>query len=448
MNRSRLVALRAPALGVFAVGALLLAGCAPSDNSTAPGSTAPDASGAGSTAPASGAGGEATSLTVWSWRVEDQAAYDKIFDEYEAAHPGVTVNFKTFKATEYNTILKTGLEGSEGPDVAQVRSYGQLQPTVPNLVPLDGKVDLAGWDENVVKSAQGKADGKLYAVPLAVQTLQMYYNTELFTKAGIAEPPKTWADFTAAMDKLKAANLTPLAVGAKDGWTLPIVHQVLTTPRFGGAAFEKDVLAGTKKLDDPAFAASLDVLKKTQDYMPKNVTAVAYTDAQTMFTSGAAAMFPGGSFELGFFTKQNPNLKLGVFQVPAPEGSPDPKPVTAGYADGAFGISNKSTKQEAALELVKWMATKEFGQKVVDEVKQLSAVPGVSYADPLMQQMFDGYKNSPAPYMMLVDFRYGTPSGTDELAKGIQGIFLGQKDGATAAKELQTAMATWFKPGS
>ena len=110
-----------------------------------------------------GGSGKGVTLSVWSWRTEDVAAYNAIFDVYEKAHPGTTVDFKAFKNTEYNQILTTGLAGSSGPDVVQVRSYGQLQPTVASksLVPLDGTVDLSGWDANVVKSAKGKEDGKL-----------------------------------------------------------------------------------------------------------------------------------------------------------------------------------------------------------------------------------------------------------------------------------------------
>ena len=386
-------------------------------------------------------------LSVWSWRTEDVAAYKSIFAVYEKQHPGTKVDFKAFKNTEYNLILTTGLAGASGPDVAQVRSYGQLQPTIASksLLPLDGVVDLSGWDANVVKSAKGKEDGKLYAVPLAQQTLQMFYNKDLFAKNGLT-PPKTWADFLAVNAKLKKAGITPLAVGAKDSWTLPMLHQVLAAPRFGGTAFEAAVTTGQKTFTDPDWVASVDVVNKLKASMPQSVVGVAYTDAQILFTSGKAAMFPGGSFELGFFQKQNPGLKMGVFQVPAPLGSPSMEPVTTGYADGAFGVSAKSDAQVASKDLVKWMATKEFGQLVADKVKQLSAVPGVSYSDPLLAEMKANYTKNPTPYLLLVDFRYGAPSGTEVLGTGIQEVLLGKKTPAKVSADLQTGVSQWFKP--
>ena len=414
-------------------GALVVTACSPSS------------SGSSST----GDDGKVT-LTVWSWRVEDEAAYTKIFDAYEKAHPGVSIDFKAFKATEYNKILATGLAGSSGPDVPQVRSYGQLQGTVASksLLPLDGKVDLAGWDENVVASAKGKEDGKTYSVPLARQTVQMFYNQGLFDKSGI-KAPTTWAEFIAANDKLMAAGVTPIAIGAKDDWTLPIVHEVLAAPRFGGKAFQSEVLSGQKSFTDPDWVGSVQVVSDLEKYLPKNSTGVAQTDAQTLFSAEKAAMIPGGSFDLSVFQKANPAMKIGIFQVPPAPGSPSGSAATtAGWADGNFGVSARSKHPTEATELVKWMTTKEFGQMVTDEIRQISAVPGVEPTDPLLKQMSQNYTDSGSPYLLLTDFRYGSPTGTDLLGKGLQELLLGSKDATAVSQDLETGVKTWFKPSA
>lgn len=416
-------------------GALALTACSPSSDNNASSSET---------------GADKTTLTVWSWRVEDAAAYNKIFDVYEKAHKGVTVNFKPFKATEYNKILATGLAGSDGPDVPQVRSYGQLQTTVASgsLVPLDDKVDLSGWDENVVASAKGKEDGKVYSVPFARQTVQMFYNKDLFEKNGL-KAPTTWDEFMTANSTLQGAGVTPIAVGAKDDWTLPIVHEVLAAPRFGGKAFHEAVLSGQKSFTDPDWVASVKVMKDLEKFMPKNVAGVSINDAQTLFSAGKAAMIPGGSYDLSVFVKANPSMKIGVFQVPPAPGSPSgSEATTPGWADGNFAVNAKSPNKDAAIELVKWMSGKEFGQMVVDEVKQISAVPGVEYKDELLKEMSANYESNGSPYLLLTDFRYGAPSGTELLGKGTQELLLGKKDAATVSKELDTGVKTWFKPTS
>jgi len=414
-------------------GALVVTACSPSS------------SGSSST----GDDGKVT-LTVWSWRVEDEAAYTKIFDAYEKAHPGVTVDFKAFKATEYNKILATGLAGSSGPDVPQVRSYGQLQGTVASgsLLPLDGKVDLSGWDENVVASAKGKEDGKTYSVPLARQTVQMFYNQGLFDRNGI-KAPTTWAEFIAANDKLMGAGVTPIAIGAKDDWTLPIVHEVLAAPRFGGKAFQDEVLSGKKSFTDPDWVGSVQVVSDLEKYMPKNATGVAQTDAQTLFSAEKAAMIPGGSFDLSVLQKANPAMKIGIFQVPPAPGSPSGSAATtAGWADGNFAVSAKSKHPTESTQLVAWMTSKEFGQMVNDDIKQISAVPGIVPTDPLLKQMSDNYTDSGSPYLLLTDFRYGAPTGTDLLGKGLQELLLGSKDAAAVSQDLDTGVKTWFKPSA
>ena len=85
---------------------------------------------------------------------------------------------------------------------------------------------------------------------------------------------------------------------------------------------------------------------------------------------------------------------------------------------------------------------------VADEIKQISAVPGVEIKDPLLKAMNDNYTKNGSPYLLLTDFRYGAPSGTDLLGKGIQQLLLGSKDAKGVSTELNTGVKTWFKPTS
>jgi raffinose/stachyose/melibiose transport system substrate-binding protein len=60
--------------------------------------------------------------------------------------------------------------------------------------------------------------------------------------------------------------------------------------------------------------------------------------------------------------------------------------------------------------------------------------------------MRQAYERSPAPYLMLVDFRYGQPTGTDLVAAGIQQMLLGKTDAAGVAGSVQKGLAQWFSP--
>lgn len=405
-------------------------------------------------APSAPSGGSETSdddvtLKVWSWRTEDVEAYNSIFDVFEEAHPGITVEFEAFQNTEYNQILTTGLAGSDGPDVPMVRAYGQLQPNIEagQLEPIDGKVE--GVDDiapSVLAGAKGKADGKLYAVPLATQTLQVFYNKAIFEEHGL-EVPKTWDDFIGLNEDLLAAGVTPMALGAKDAWMLPIFSDIFGSARYGGSEFEEQILDGSATFEDPDYVESLQIVSDMQKYLTPDVVGVSYTDSQIQFTSGQAAQFPGGSFEIATFRTQAPDLELGSYQVPLPPNAVSETPVSPAYADGNFAVNSKSENKDAAFELLNWLATPEFGQLVADELNQFSAIPGVEYSDEVMKEAWDNYQEGQAPYLLLVDFRYGEPQGTAVLGEQVQKMFLGQTDAAGVANALQTGVSQWFVPG-
>jgi raffinose/stachyose/melibiose transport system substrate-binding protein len=399
---------------------------------------------------ASEAGGDLEAdLTVWSWRTEDQAGYERIFDAFEQAHPGITVEFVPHVNTEYNTILATGLTEEGGPDVMQLRAYGALQPLVQSgdVLALDDLVpELDNFEDEVLEGARGVEDGKIYGVPFGVQTSQMFYNRDIFEQHGLSEP-QTWDDFIAVLDTLEGADVIPMAVTGADTWMMPIVHEVLASTRYGGDDFRERVLRGEAQFTDDDYVASLEVVEDLAQYFPDDVVGVTYTDAQVLFTSGQAAMFPGGSFEVGFFSDQAPDLDMGVFRVPAPPGSPDPDALDVpSWMDGSYGVNPDSPDREAAVELVRWMGTQEFGQMFTDELRQISALPGVTPQDPTLAQIVELYKETPDTYQLLVDFRYGEPTGTDLFEAGMQEVLLGDTTPAQAAEQLQAGVEQWFEP--
>ncbi len=432
---------RLSALGLLGVSALVLAGCAPATPeptaTTQPGTTA-------TAEPV-----EPVTLSLWSWRTEDVDAYNTIFDVYEAQNPGVTVEFEAFLNTEYNQFLATGLEGSDGPDLAMVRAYGGVQPLIEagQLLPIDGIVDVSNVEQSLLAAATGRNDGSLYGVPFATQTLQVFYNKGIFDELGVTEPT-TWDEFVALNEAIAAGGYTPMALGAKDAWMLPIFHEIVGAARYGGPEFRDALLAGTKDFTDPDYVASIDVVNQMTEYMVDDVIGVAYADSQIQFTSGLAAQFPGGSFELGNFKTQAPDMELGVYLVPPPPGSPSAKPLSAGWGDGSFAINAKTQNQEAAIKLLNWLATPEFGQLFVDEVKQFSVIKGLSYSDPVMKEMNELFLSGPTAYINLVDMRFGDPTGSTLIGEGIQSMFLGDMGASGVADKLQTGISTWFVPGA
>lgn len=387
----------------------------------------------------------AQTLGMWSWRTEDKAAYDEILKTFEAENPGLRVDFQTFLNTEYNTLTATALQAGDAGDVVQTRSYGGVMPWIDGgyLLPLDGKVaNLANYNDLALDAVRSRDNGQVYGVPFAVQVLQMYYNKAIFKELGLSVPT-TWDEFVAVNQKLLDAGYIPMALTGKDDWMLPIFHSIVGAGTYGGDAFVNGILDGSTTFEDPAFVDSIQAVKDLQPFLPPDVTAVSYADSQALFINGAAAMFPGGSWEAAYFRGQNPDLDLGVFAVPAKNTNDAP---VSWFVDGSWAATTSSKNPDAALKLVDWLGSQEFGQMFTDKLSQISPIKGVVPSDPLLKEIVDMWNTNSTSYMLLVYFRYGTPSGTTVIGQDIQKLFLGDMTAADVASDLQAQMATWFTP--
>jgi raffinose/stachyose/melibiose transport system substrate-binding protein len=419
------------------VAALGLAACAPSTGSE-------------ESTPAGGGAGEKgdVTLTFWSWRTDDVDAYEAIFDVYEESHPGVTVEHIPYKNTEYNQILATGLSGSQGPDIAMVKNYGQVQATIESggIQPLDDQVDLSNFDETTLDALRSASDDQVYGVPFAFSTLHLYYNKAVFAEHGV-KIPQTWDEFLEVAETLKAAGLVPLSIaGADSAVQVPAGTDVIASARYGGWTFENKLQAGETDLTDPDYVAALQLMKDIQPFLPENPSGVSYDDARILFTTGKAAMITTGSWDLAFFRAQNPDLEIGVFPVPTGPEWVSQDPLTPGFVDGGYALATKSDHPEEATELLDWMATPEYGKLFAEHVGQIPAVEGAKPTDPLLLEMADNYAEHGAPYLMAVDFRYDQPWGTDLLGVGIQELWLGSNDAAGVAADVWAGVSQWFKP--
>ncbi len=391
--------------------------------------------------------GEEVTLTVWSWRTEDEDAYNAIFDVYEAANPGVTVEFVAFVNTDYNNILSTGLTGEGGPDVAQLRAYGGVQPLIEagQLVPLDGEIDLSSFTDNALKAATGQSDGRVYGAPFAYQAFAAYYNKAIFDELGLSEPT-TWDEWIATLDALEAGGYIPISAPAADNWMLAIIHDTIGAPRYGGQAFEAAILAGEKDFTDADYVASIGLMQDLQQYLPDDVVGVSYDDARTLFITEQAGIFIGGSFEVGFWRDNGPDLDLGVFAVPAPPDSLAPAS-TVGWMDGSYGVNALSDSPDAAKALVEWMGSPEFGQLFTEKIKQLSPIPGTTPDDPLLAEFGELFAASPVSYLSLVNFRYGDPTADSLFREGVVEMWLGNSTPEQIAADVQAGVSQWFTPG-
>jgi raffinose/stachyose/melibiose transport system substrate-binding protein len=391
---------------------------------------------------------EDTTVTIWSWRTEDQAAMEQIFAGFSAQHPGIKVKLQFTPDADYQNRLSTALRGGEGPDIAQLKAYGELQPLVEAgyLDAIDDAVpELKDFPEAALGGARGLSDGKIYGVPYSTPNMGVFYNTDLFAKAGVAVP-KTYDDFVAACKALKAAGIVPIAAGGANGsaWALEINAGVVG-PNIYGPDFYDRMMKGQARFTDPLWVKTLQRLKDLRPYYQDGFAGTDYTTAIQQFVNGQAAMFFGGSWENGSFKAQNPKLNFSIFAFP-PDAAGQPA-YTSTFADGSYGLVADSEHKEAATEVLRFIASAGFSQQFADMLGWPPARSGVTAHDPVLQQMMAMQAHS-TPYLTLVGFRWQTPTASSVLQAEVIDMIEGKIAPEKLAADMDQAVSGWFKPRS
>lgn len=305
--------------------------------------------------------GDKATLTVVS-QFGDNAALQpvlkKLNEEYEAAHPEVTVTIQFLSADDEQKTLPTSLASGSGPDIfdydAAESALGELA-TNGLVAPLDTYVDKYGWAKKMEPSVldRAKYDGKRYGVPRSSEAVGLFYNAAIFAKYGI-EAPTTYAAFLAAADRLKAAGVTPIAFGNKDQW--PSSHLIgaalhANTPMQTIRSLES--LDGSATWADPGVQASMAIARSwaANGYLTSNFNGVAFDDAFKAFYTGRAGMFVEG-------TGVTPDIlqnatKPGDFRfVSFPMIDASLKEQAEGGVGGAWSISASSKAADIAADWI------------------------------------------------------------------------------------------------
>ena len=217
------------ALSILCLLAFVLAACAPAATQTAapaatePAATEPAATEPEATEPAATEPAAAEPVTL-TYLVDDseatQTSAKALADAYTALHPNVTIEIESRPGgTEGDNIVKTRLATGEMTDIFWYNSGSLLQA----LNPSDTLVDLSSepFMANVVESflPTVSQDGQIFGVP--VRTAMgggILYNKKVYADLGLSVP-KTWAEFEANNEAIKAAGIAPVLATFGDTWT-------------------------------------------------------------------------------------------------------------------------------------------------------------------------------------------------------------------------------------
>ncbi|TCZ77407.1 extracellular solute-binding protein [Paenibacillus albiflavus] len=398
----------------------------------------------GTPAPAETATGEAVKLVMYSWKAEDKAAYEKIIAEYQKEHSNVTIEFKPYKSTEYNTILKNSLTAGSGIDILQLRPYDGARALADSnlLTPLDDLEGLSNITPEHLAAAKG-SDGKVYGVPIMLNNAIIFYNKNLLADNGL-EVPQTWDELVKVSEALKAKNITPIAQSGKASYLLSMTHSVIAPSQYGNNAFVNAVLKGDTNFKDAKFIDSIQKFKDLSAFFPKDYIAIEDADAQAMFITQKAAMYINGSHRIETFEKAKLPFELDFIPGLAAQKGEDPSIVS--WVDGSYAIAKSSKHQAEAKKFLEFIASPKFGQMYSDELNRVSPIKGVTPNHPLLKRMTELTAKNTTPYFMLTHFGSGNPTTKTTFEDSLQGMLLGKLTPEEVASTTQDSADKWFKP--
>ena len=397
-------------------------------------------------------------VTVTWWHIstaeEHKAVWQKLADEYTAAHPNVTIEITVLENEAFKTKLTTVMQSGEPPDIFQswgggvMNEYanaGLLQDITPAL-----DADGGAWRNTFAPGALGvyAYKGKNYGVPWDMGMIGFWYNKDLFKQAGIDNPPTTWTELLDDVKKLKAAGITPIAVGMGDKWPGMHMWAYLVT-RLGGKANFEGALLRTGSFTDAPFVEAGKKLQELIALEPfqDGFLGATYGDEATAMGNGKAAMELMGQWAPAVekdnsADKQGIGDKLGWFPFPMVEGGAGDPGDAVGGGNG-FAIGKNASPE--AIAFVNYLTRAESQQELVKINVAIPVVKGgeVGMTDPLMITLQKSLAS--AKYFQLYYDQALPPAMGSVVNDSVQGIFAGTLTPEQAAQAVEDSAAQELK---
>lgn len=314
-------------------------------------------------------------IGFFHWKGEEQAIWDEVIADFQAANPDIIVDMEIPPEDQYYTTLQARVMSGEGLDVfmmnpgSRFNSYLKSDP----FLDLTGQPFLAYLAESFLTS--GQSDGKQFIVPLSKSFVPIFYNKAIFEELNL-EVPTTWDDFMAACETIKQAGYEVFSTGMAESYTSTWPFAAMIVEYSDNLDLYRDLATGKIKFTDEVFHQVLEPLKEMADkgYILNGASGTKFDTSMTLFVSGKAAMLNTGTWSVGAIQAANPDLDFGVMLYPAPDGN-----LIAGVAPAqAVGIFQGSSHQEEALRFMEYIFSKDvmelYGNKTGQEVPNVNAV--------------------------------------------------------------------------
>jgi glucose/mannose transport system substrate-binding protein len=257
-------------------------------------------------APVAAGAGPTAEVIHWWTSGGESSAVKQVAQAYRAAG-GSWIDTAIAGGDQSRAVTINRIVGGNPPTAAQFNTSKQFLDVIEQgmLNNVDDVAAREGWEQmlpapivNVIK-----VKGHWYAVPLNIHMQTwIWYSQAAFKQAGIAREPATMDELFAALDKLKAAGLVPLAHGGQ-AWQETVLFSAILA-NMGGRELYLAVMRerDPKAINSDAFKKVLLAFKRMQGYTDAGAPGRNWNDATAMLIRGKAGVQIMGDWVKGEFT--------------------------------------------------------------------------------------------------------------------------------------------------
>jgi len=411
---------------------LLLSACGGAATPTAAPVVATEAPVVATEAPvvATEAPAEVPTLTLWVYDDGRLAVLKQLGEKFQAEY-GVALDVQVVTLDEIKSAMALGAASSEGPDMVII-PHDNLGPMVENGSAV--AIDLGDKAKNYLPNAIAgfSYNGKLYGLPLAVENIGFFRNTDM-----VPDAPKTWDEVAQIGTDLVKSGKAESAIGIPD--LTYNIYPLYTS--FGGYIFGRDS-GGSFTVDDMGMekmTPGLDWVKGLVDAGVVSPT-IDWEASHVLFETGKSPFIFTGPWAINRFKTAGVHYAISAFPAATEGGKP-------GYPFmGVQGIVINSNRPNVVLAqtfCLEFLATEENYQAIFDAEPRPSAWASIFNAASDTDTVgFNaaGVNADPMPSIPAMGYVWDAWSGAGNLTLS------GELSAADALKAAQEQVLTQAKP--
>ena len=397
-------------------------------------------------------------VTIWHWMTDRQAAFDKLAQQY-FEETGVRVAFETYAPSDaYKNKIAAAATANLLPEIYnpmgdknEIASYIKAGL----IANLKDDMNKDGWKNIFFAKALAQntfevnnefgVEAGIYAVPLDVNAMMIYYNKDLFEQAGLNpnKPPKTWTEFIEAGKKLRAAGIQPFVSGFGEGWMIGAFAQSYQWNLFGKQGII-DTINGKVPYTDARWVRIFGLFAEMRDnnLFASGIVTKANKDAEDSFAMGRTGMAFNGSWGVNVYLGMNPDLNYGVMPMPALTDANYPIKMFGGEGSSFFVNANSPNKQKA-IDFLRWLTQNEPQTFLAKETLNIPSNKNVAGDLPPVLRVFS--ENIANTFDVLPKIEAWQVANTINI--NLQSVIIGERTPEAAAAEVQKEKQKQMKAG-